>query len=57
MFVQKFRLQKRTGFFAHDINIAIDMIGKKELTYISNLVAEEFDIDFKNEAHEIFGIY
>jgi histidine ammonia-lyase len=53
----KIPFAEKDRIFAHDINIAIDMIGKKELTYISNLVAEEFDIDFKNEAHEIFGIY
>lgn len=43
--------------FATDIEKAISIIHNKELTSITNRVAKENNIDFKNEDHELFGIY
>ncbi len=43
--------------FARDINTALDIIMNKELVKIVNELAEKENIDFKNEDHEVFGIY
>ena len=43
--------------FAEDINIALDIINNKELVKVVNAVTEEEHIEFKNENHEVFGIY
>ncbi len=42
---------------ANDMNIAIDIIKKKELVAIANEVALKEKIDLKNQDHELFGIY
>ena len=43
--------------FSDDINKAISLIREKKLTTITNTTAKENNIDFKNETHELFGIY
>jgi histidine ammonia-lyase len=43
--------------FADDIKAAIGIIRNKELTYITSKTAQENNIDFKNERHELFGLY
>jgi histidine ammonia-lyase len=43
--------------FAEDINIALSIIRRKELLAIVNQVVDVEKIDFKNDHHEIFGIY
>ncbi len=43
--------------FADDINIALDLIKKRELVQIVNEVIGNEKIDLKNETHEVFGIY
>lgn len=43
--------------FSEDINIALDIIKNKELVKMVNEVALNENIEFKNERHEVFGIY
>ena len=43
--------------FADDINIALDLIKNHELVRVVNEVISKENIDIKNEAHEVFGIY
>jgi histidine ammonia-lyase len=39
------------------IEIAINIVKQKELTHITSVLAEKEGLDFKNENHELFGIY
>ena len=43
--------------FARDINKALEIIMNKELVKIVNELSEKEHIEFKNEDHEVFGIY
>ncbi|MCK5701590.1 MAG: aromatic amino acid lyase, partial [Cyclobacteriaceae bacterium] len=43
--------------FSDDINIALDIINNKELTKVVSEVTQNENIEFKNETHEVFGIY
>lgn len=40
-----------------DMNIAIDIVKNRDLVKIANELSLSENIDLKNEAHEIFGIY
>lgn len=53
----KIEFAENDRVFAIDIEKAIDIVRKKELTNVTNQVATENNIDFKNEQHELFGIY
>jgi len=39
------------------IRRAIDIVSNRELTVLTGSIAESLGIDFKNETHELFGIY
>ena len=43
--------------FSDDIEKAIELIRSKNIIQQLNLVAKKHHIDFKNEEHELFGIY
>lgn len=43
--------------FSEDINIALNIIKNKELVNVVNEVVLNENIEFKNESHEVFGIY
>jgi len=43
--------------FAPDIEKAIQIVRSKELLKVAEKVAQDNNIDFKNEKHEIYGIY
>ncbi len=43
--------------FAGDMNRAIEIVRNKELVYLTNEISDQENIEFKNEAHELFGIY
>ncbi|HOO84290.1 MAG TPA: aromatic amino acid lyase, partial [Prolixibacteraceae bacterium] len=43
--------------FAYDIEKAIELIRSKQLIALINQVADDQGVKFKNENHEIFGIY
>lgn len=43
--------------YSEDINIALDIIKNKELVNVVNEVVLNENIEFKNESHEVFGIY
>ncbi len=43
--------------FADDINIALDIIKNHKLVQVVNEVTKKEHIEFKNESHEVFGIY
>jgi len=43
--------------FSDDIEKAIDLIRSKNIISQLNHVAKNHHIDFKNEEHELFGIY
>jgi histidine ammonia-lyase len=47
----------RDVFLGDYIEKAIDLVGQKELTRLTSVVAEKEGLDFKNETHEIYGIY
>jgi histidine ammonia-lyase len=47
----------RDVYLGDYIEKAIDLVGKKELTRLTSLVAEKEGLDFKNETHDIYGIY
>jgi histidine ammonia-lyase len=47
----------RDVYLGDFIEKAIDLIGQKELTRLTSAVAEKEGLDFKNETHEIYGIY
>ncbi|QQS50418.1 MAG: histidine ammonia-lyase [Bacteroidota bacterium] len=53
----KIDFAEKDRVFALDIEKAIQIIQNKELTFITNKVAHDHHIEFKNEDHEIFGIY
>lgn len=40
-----------------DINTAIDIVRNKELAELTNQIAKDKNIDFKNDRDELFGIY
>jgi len=42
--------------FSEDINIALEIIQKKELVQVVNEVVKKEGLDFKNDTHEVFGI-
>jgi len=44
-------------FLGDFINSAIEMIQKHELTGVTSAMAMDMKMDFKNDTHEIFGIY
>lgn len=43
--------------FARDINAALTIIKNRELVHVVNDTAKKENIAFKNENHEVFGIY
>ena len=47
----------RDVYLGDYIEKAIDLVGQKELTRLTSGVAEKEGLDFKNETHEIYGIY
>jgi hypothetical protein len=40
-----------------EMNKAIELVKKRVLISISNKAAKKLKINFKNECHELFGIY
>ncbi len=53
----KIEFANQDRIFANDINKAIELVKNKELTAITTQVANEQNIDFKNQDDELFGIY
>jgi histidine ammonia-lyase len=49
------KVEKDRVFF-EDINIALEIIQKKELVHVVNEVVKKECLDFKNDTHEVFGI-
>jgi histidine ammonia-lyase len=47
----------RDRILATDMNKAIAILRNRELIDIANAIALNENIDLKNEAHELFGIY
>jgi hypothetical protein len=47
----------RDVYLGDHIEKAIDLVGQKELTRLTSRIAEKEGLDFKNETHEIYGIY
>jgi hypothetical protein len=47
----------RDVFLADLIEKAIALVRQKELAQTTSALAEKLGIDFKNETHELFGIY
>ena len=47
----------RDVYLGDYIEKAIDVVGKKELTRLTSVVAEKEGLDFKNDTHELYGIY
>jgi len=47
----------RDVYLADYIEKAIDLVRQKELTRLTSTMAQSLGIDFKNETHELFGIY
>jgi histidine ammonia-lyase len=44
-------------FLADLIGKAIELVKQKELTQTTSILAEKLGFDFKNDTHELFGIY
>lgn len=53
----KIEFAESDRLFAPDMEKAIDIVRSKELLEIAENVAIEHHIEFKNENHEVFGIY
>lgn len=53
----KIEFAENDRIFSKDIEIALHIIQKKELTSHLKEVCSEYGIDFKNAEHETFGIY
>lgn len=53
----KIEVASKDRVFSDDINRAVEMVKDKELIHVINELNEKENIDFKNEKHEIFGIY
>ena len=47
----------RDVYLGDHIEKAIDLIRQKELTRLTSALAEKAGLDFKNETHDLFGIY
>jgi len=47
----------RDVYLGDYIGKAIDMVKQKELASLTSEMASKLDLDFKNETHEIYGIY
>jgi histidine ammonia-lyase len=47
----------RDVYLGDFINLAIDMVKNHELTALTSTLAQTLHMDFKNETHELFGIY
>lgn len=54
---QKIPMVDKDRVFAEDINIALELIKNKELVRVVNELTLNENIEFKNENHEVFGIY
>ncbi|MFB6319156.1 histidine ammonia-lyase [Saccharicrinis sp. FJH54] len=53
----KIEFAESDRLFYPDINKAIEIIQSKELLRLTDYLAQEHHIDFKNDTHELFGIY
>jgi len=47
----------RDVYLGDYIEKAISLVGQKELTQLTSMMALKEDLDFKNDRHEIYGIY
>ena len=43
--------------YADDMNRAVEIVKNKELVHLTNELSEKENLNFKNESHELFGIY
>jgi histidine ammonia-lyase len=53
----KIPIVEKDRVFSDDINIALELIKNKELVQVVNEVTQKESLEFKNDAHEVFGIY
>lgn len=53
----KIEFAERDRLFSPDIEKAIKIVRSKELLKVAEIVAKENEIEFKNEHHEVYGIY
>ena len=53
----KIEFAESDRLFYPDINKALEIIRSRELLHLTDYVAKEHNIDFKNNTHELFGIY
>ncbi len=53
----KIEFAENDRIFSEDIDIALQIIRNKELTYMLNEVSSELNLSFNDSEHEIFGIY
>lgn len=53
----KIEFAESDRLFYPDINKALEIIQSKELLKLTDYLATEHNIDFKNDTHELFGIY
>ncbi|MBN2349226.1 MAG: histidine ammonia-lyase [Bacteroidales bacterium] len=53
----KISFAENDRIFSEDMNVAISILKNKELITLTNKLAAEYNLKFKNESDELFGIY
>ncbi|MDN5205605.1 histidine ammonia-lyase [Fulvivirgaceae bacterium BMA10] len=54
---KKIPFRESDELFTNDLKSVVDIIKNKELAEKTTKIAQELKIEFKNERHEVFGIY